>query len=406
MQAPRETLDLAALDALVASAGERVWAERLRAVQQRCGAASRAGRAAHQAHALELVIERLRRGGGGGSSRVPTAAEQRVLALVGEFARMAASLPRRGKDRLRASLVAGLTDGGTLVPLFHLLRTALLQRTRGFEVEYTGFLHGTSHDLLIHRDGSEAEVACDVMSAEEGRGVHRGAWFNLVDRVDPELQTWLAAHPGRYVLKLTLPQGLKAGSPDGPAALAVLHQRITALLAQQRRADWDEAAVLRLDPLLLAGAQAPDAGLLGKLRQEFGPEAHLSVTAAGGGVFVMAARAGQENEIAVALRRRLAALAPARLSGTRPGVLAVFIEDIDRIEWRGLRERLELEGEARQFLTYPEARTVVAVACSSRVEMFGSAETDAAPDGELRFRNPAHPASRIAALAPAVLSSV
>ena len=32
----------------------------------------------------------------------------------------------------------------------------------------------------------------------------------------------------------------------------------------------------------------------------------------------MAARAGQENEVAAAVRRRLDAIAPARLTGTRP----------------------------------------------------------------------------------------
>ena len=49
------------------------------------------------------------------------------------------------------------------------------------------------------------------MTAEEGRGVHRGAWFRLADRIDPDLQIWLAAHPGRYLLKMTLPNGLRGG---------------------------------------------------------------------------------------------------------------------------------------------------------------------------------------------------
>jgi hypothetical protein len=146
--------------------------------------------------------------------------------------------------------------------------------------------------------------------------------------------------------------------------------------------------------------------LWSSLRQEFGPETNLSVTTAGDHVFVMAARAGRENEIATAVRRRLAVIAPARLSGTRPGILAMFVEDTDRSEWRGLRERLELEGEARQFLAHKEARLVIAVTCASRFELFGMSAPYAAEDGELRFRNPAHPAARAAALAPAVLSSV
>jgi len=121
---------------------------------------------------------------------------------------------------------------------------------------------------------------------------------------------------------------------------------------------------------------------------------------------VIAARAGRENEVAVAVRRRMCTVAPARLSGARPGILAMFVEDTDRTEWRLLRERMDLEGETRQFLTDPGARSVVAVTCSSRLEMFGLAGPDAAPGGELRFRNPAHPAAKTAALAPAVLSSI
>ena len=79
---------------------------------------------------------------------------------------------------------------------------------------------------------------------------------------------------------------------------------------------------------------------------------------------------------------------------------------LNRIVLVDLRDRLELEGEARHFMTNPEARRVVAVTCSSRLELLASDCPDAAPDGELRFRNPAHPAAKLPALAPAVLSSM
>ena len=166
--------------------------------------------------------------------------------------------------------------------------------------------------------------------------------------------------------------------------------------------DYDEAAVLRLEPLLLAGAQATELGLMRGLRQEFGHEAHIAVTAAGNGVFAMAARAAREDEVAEAMHRRMAEIAPARLTGTRPGILAMFIEDTDQLEWRVLRDQLRLEGAARQFLTRAEARSVVAVTCVSRLEMLGGVPPHAAENGELRFRSPGHPDARAPALAPAV----
>ena len=84
----------------------------------------------------------------------------------------------------------------------------------------------------------------------------------------------------------------------------------------------------------------------------------------------------------------------------------MFVDDVDRTEWRSLRESLELEGATRRFFTEPAARAVVAVACTSRFELFGLAPPDAASGGELRFRNQAHPAAKLAGLAPAILSSL
>jgi hypothetical protein len=102
------------------------------------------------------------------------------------------------------------------------------------------------------------------------------------------------------------------------------------------------------------------------------------------------------------MRARLSAIAPARLSGTRPGILAMFLDDTDQQEWKRLRDQLLLEGETRHFLTFPEARTVIAVTCASRFELSQSG----APDGDVRFRNPKHPAAKNLALAPAVMSTM
>lgn len=389
--------DPADLDRFRALCGARLWAKRLGDLAQKSATPSLSGRAAQQRHALELVLARLadRR-----ALARATPAERHALAFAREAVKLAAQLPTPQRARLRAEITAGLTGEATLMPLFHLLRTAALHRSRGFEVTFSGLAEETSYDLLIRRDGVEAEVLCETVSAEEGREVHRGDWCALVDRVNPELQTWLAAHPGRYLLKMTLPGGMATD-----AQVADLHGRIAALLSAQKRQDTSADAVLKLDPLVVAGAQASVQGLPAQLRAQFGEEAHLAVTAGAGSVFVMAARAGRENSIAKAVTRRCALVAESRLSGDRPGLLAMFVEDVDRAEWRALRERLELEGAARRWMTEPAARRVVAVACTSRMELFGVAPPDGAPDGELRFRNPSHPAAKNPALAPAVASS-
>jgi hypothetical protein len=388
--------DLARFRALC---GSRRWATRLTELGRRTAAPSLAGRVAQQRHAIELILARLTDPEARGKA---SAAERRVTAFAQQAVRLAAQLPPGPRRRLRDRVEAGLTGEATLVPLFHLLRTAERHRAGGFEVRFTGLAEETSWDLTISRDGASAQVVCETVSAEEGRQVHRGDWCALVDRINPELQTWLAAHPGRYLLKMTLPDGMVTD-----AQVAELHRRISTLLAEQKRQDAGADAVLKLDPLVLAGAQVAMRGLPAQLRAQFGEEAHLAVTSArdGGSVFVMAARAARENAIATAATRRMAEAAEQRLSGAEPGILAIFLDDLDRGEWRGLRERMELEGATRRWMTEPSASRVVAVTCSSRMELLGVAPPDGAAEGELRFRNPNHPAAKSPALAAAIVSS-
>jgi hypothetical protein len=392
----------AAIETLRALVGAQIWGEHIASIHAQCQAGPRIRSVMLQRYAVELMLERLRKR----PERPLSTAEYRALALASALVTELERMAPAGRAALTASLKSAIVSDETLMPLFHLVRTAGLQRTRGFAVSFAGLEERAPFDLLLTRDGKEAEVICDVVSAEEGRGVHRSAWFRLADRIDPDLQTWLEAHPGRYLLKMTLPQGLRDENSSPSSGLAALHDRIRTMLQSQQRADYDEAAVLRLDPLLLAASQANEAPLLSSLRKHFGTEAHLSVTASGGGVFVMAARTGRENDVAAAVRRRMSVLAPARLTGQRPGIMAMFVEDTDRTEWREIRERMELEGEARHFLTEREATHVVAVTCASRMEMFGMVPPDAADDGELRFCNPSHPAAKAPALAPAVSSSM
>lgn len=380
-----------AAEALIDLAGAKLWQSRVAELQAMAGRSDRVAKAIAQRHPAEVALERLRRG-------LPPGPAERVAGqLAADAVATARVLSPSGRARLRTALRTGLAGEATLGGFMHVFATAARHRTHGYTVTHAGFADGTPYDLLIRAGAVEAEIACDTASAEEGRDVHRGAWIRLVEALDPDLQRWLADHPGRYLLKLTLPQGLRAEE----ATLAQLQDRIRTLLAGQRRADQDEAAILRLDPLVLAAAQPEAGGLMGSLRREFGPEAHLAVMTAGAGVCVLAARAGREDEVAGAIRRRMAATAPTRFSGTRPGILAMLVGDTDPAEWRHLRERLELEGAARQFLADPAARHVVAVTCIARQELL-----DAEPAADLRFRSPIHPAGRTPALAAAVLSTV
>ncbi|MCB8880781.1 hypothetical protein ACELLULO517_11100 [Acidisoma cellulosilytica] len=384
-------------------AGADVWAARIANIAARACAANRVGGLLKQRHALELAIDRMLGRESLANAPAPSVAEQRLQAILAELVTAAGGFGAQGRARLQSRLQAALQDDGRLVDLLHVFRTAALQQARGFTVAYDGLEQDARYDLLLRRDGVEVECICETISAEAGRDVHRFAWAELCDRVEGQMKPWLDARPGRYLLKMTLAAGLR---DKDEGMQTQLHDRVVAMLESGARLDQDPDAVLRIEPLVLSGNNTSVENLMGRLRREFGPEAHFSVSACAEGIWAMAARAGRRNEVAALVRRDLSRIALARVSSDRPAILATFVEDIDRPEWRGLMDSLELEGAARHFMTADEASNVVAVTCYSRMEMFGLSGPDAAAEGELRFRNPAHPAAKISALAPAILSSL
>lgn len=390
---------LSPIEQFIVFVGQDLWAARLADIAARSAATNRLGGVLKQRHALELALERMRPK----RPTPPSVAEQKLHAIVEEIVATIQILTAAGAARLRERLQAALRGEGSLVDIFHLFRTAALNQARGFGVSFTGLEQGTLHDFVLVRDGVEMECVCETISAEAGRDIHRRAWAQFCDRIEGQMKRWLGARPGRYLLKMTLARGLRDGRDD---LLETLQRRVLAMLETGTRLDQDEIAVLRVEPLAMSGSSPTVDGLMTRLRREFGPEAHLSVSACADGVWAMAARAGRRNEVAGVIRAHLDRLAPDRVSGTRPAVLSLFLEDIDRGEWRVLRESLELEGAARHFMTCGGASAVVAVTCYSRMEMFGLTGPDAVAEGELRFRNPAHPAAKDPALAPAILSSV
>ena len=139
-------------------AGRRVWSTRLAELGRRVQSGPLTGRAAQQRHVVEFVLARVAEGRGG--ERLG-AAERRVLAFAQEAVRLARTLPEEPRARLRALVHEGLAGEQTLIPLFHLLRTAALYRERGFAVEFAGLAEGAPYDLRIVRAGAVAEVVCE-----------------------------------------------------------------------------------------------------------------------------------------------------------------------------------------------------------------------------------------------------
>ncbi|MBV9117915.1 MAG: hypothetical protein JOY63_11210, partial [Acetobacteraceae bacterium] len=156
------------LSAFVDLAGPDLWLRRLAEIRRQAQVGPRAGKAILNRQIAAYTVERLRKG-----LPVASEADLRVVALVAEVVAAARALPTDGCARLREQLRTALTGASTLAPLLHVFHTAALQRARGFAVRFPGLEEAAPFDLLIARDGVEAEIVCEAVSAEEGRSLHR-----------------------------------------------------------------------------------------------------------------------------------------------------------------------------------------------------------------------------------------
>ena len=128
--------------------GDRRWPARLTEIRDLAASGPRAGHAILQRHAVELGLEKLRRH----PAAKPSPAERLLGGIAAEIPAIAARLSPGGRERLIEQLRLGLSGQNTLIPLFHLVRTAMLQRSRGFTVAFAGLEDETPHDLLLRRD--------------------------------------------------------------------------------------------------------------------------------------------------------------------------------------------------------------------------------------------------------------
>ena len=130
-----DTIDHDALDSFVEGFGQREWTDRLTELGLAAAKPTRLGRALQQRHIIELTIERWRKPG---RNRSPSPGECCIGRLAADASRLFDALPGPARDKLRSCLRQAAEADNTLISAFHLLRTAALQRSRGFDVEFAG----------------------------------------------------------------------------------------------------------------------------------------------------------------------------------------------------------------------------------------------------------------------------
>jgi hypothetical protein len=214
--------------AFVRLVGSRAWSRRLADISRRTQSGPLSGRAAQQRHALEIALGRV---ADQAALAKASPAERRVLGFAAEAVRLARSLPEGPRTRLRGLLQEGLTGEATLIPLFHLLRTAA-RIARAASRWLHGPGRGTPFDLT-HR--SRRHRRRGGLRDRLGRGRPPRASRRLVRAGGPRASR--AADLARRASRPLPAEDDAARGAGGPDKALALQERISELLAAEKRQD-------------------------------------------------------------------------------------------------------------------------------------------------------------------------
>jgi hypothetical protein len=374
--------------------GRPAWTARVRALENQIKRQPTLRHAIRRRYLLEMAFDQLdRRVRNRNETRAlpeQSAALAEIAGVIGDAAEI---LTKAGRATLQERLRAAFGDDGNLAEALHPFAVARRFLELGFTVAFPGLEKDTPHDLLVAKDGIDADVVCVAVGSDPGRAVNSDDWFQLIDLIDPALRAYVVDRPGRYLLKLSMPKGL-----SNAKAIPGIRDAVLDLLSQNQRSARAESVVMKLDPLSMPANRVDQETLHQRLQAQFGPGASLAIGVDGESAFAVAGRSGKPDNIAAGVLQQMVDV-PRRFGGERPGLLFTLVDDVSAVEWTNLRDQMELEVAGRELLNRTENAPVHSVAFLSVADL-----VSAGPPGFARYRslcvlNPKHPQADSEALA-------
>ena len=163
---------------------------------------------------LELTMDRVRRHqratGRLPDKRGSDPSIQRLYAFVAMLGEVFPRLSAGAQNALAGRVRGGLTDdiGVESIAFEMLIGSHLL--TMGFDIEWHDLEHDGGYDLLITKDGLEAEVECKTFSGDIGRQIHKRRLFELGGLIN-ESVSGAFRRTGSTSIEVKIPSRLNGG---------------------------------------------------------------------------------------------------------------------------------------------------------------------------------------------------
>jgi hypothetical protein len=278
--------------------------------------------------------------------------EKRRCAYLKLLNRIAYEAKPEALKRLRGSIF----DDDSVAAFLFELQLAIHFFRRGYNVDFTDLEGKARYDLLVSDGSQELEIECKRQSIDAGRKIKKGDFYLLAD----VLFSMLHGVKRRFAVLIK--------SDGRMGADQKLFHDLGGALKACLETDARESAVANLEFKIeeLPGDLniKSDAEAASALRPYYSGSAYYAVFSNPETVIAIKCESADANKVIDAIYEKVKDGA-SQLSGTKPGLLACFVEEIYDQDWDLLRDDGGLKAVAARLLSNPSRSHVNLLAFSS-----------------------------------------
>ena len=316
--------------------------------------------------------------------------QNRLASFVAMVAGVQRHLSPGAKNRLAGMLRGALKDDRGLAPLASEMAMAAHLMTKGFDVFFNDLETGGGFDFLAAREGVEIEVECKHVSGDIGRRVHQRHVHQLGKLIYPLLNRKVERQPGGWLLKATVPDRL-TGSDEQHQAISKIFERT---LETDRNYFEPSVCSLVIQPFSLAdspfSASSPNS-ISQRAVMDFaderlgGSNKHvICLFQPRRAAAVVVVDSSKPDKVLDGIYRQLKDSSRDQLSGTRPGLMCVHLEDVTESD---LVDLARGEGDEADAATGLQAMTTAVLLKRPHVHTIAFTAIGEIESGKQTFEN-------------------
>lgn len=273
------------------------------------------------------------------TGEIPTTIETHerynLIGFISTVSRVHQRLSEHAKKRISGIIRGGLKGTGCLSPLAGEMVVATHLMLRGYDVMFYDLEEGGGFDFLVTLDELEFEIECKHVTADIGRKIHQRKFFSLAGIICPYLTSAAERKAGGQLIRVTLPAELTSEQGKMEAVARFIADAV------EQGVSVSESSLCAVKILQFPLENSPFTGnqVTGDIRvtvnnfleQQYGiiNKNVVTIFGANRSVVILVVESKTKDTVLQSVIDNLKNSSRDQLTGDRPGIMCVYLSDLD-----------------------------------------------------------------------------